>query len=77
MLKYLNRLPNEYADAINEDILFKKFDKPIQEYVWKAFQALEILPNIKLLGYEWVPDEEKYDPNDHIVRRNSNKSSGY
>ena len=74
MLKYLNRLPNEYQEAINEDILYKRFDKPIEEYIWKAFQALEILPNIKLLGYEWVPDEEKYDPNDHIVRRNSNKN---
>ena len=33
-----------------------------------------MIPNITILGYEWVPDEDKYDINDHVVRRNSNKN---
>lgn len=74
MLKYLNRLPNEYRDALNVDLMEKKFDKPLEEYIFDAFKGFEILPNIKILGYEWVPDEDKFDINDHVIRRNSNKN---
>lgn len=74
MLKYLNKLPNEYRDAINKDLLTKAFDQPLEELIFKSFKGFEILGNIKILSYEWVPDEEKYDVNDHIVRRNTNKN---
>ena len=74
MLKYLNKLPNDFKDQLNKDLLMKSFDKPLEEYIFDAFKGFEILPNIKILGYEWVPDEEKYDINDHVIRRNSNKN---
>ena len=74
MLKYLNELPNEYRDKLNVGIMKKEFDKPLVEYIFDAFKGVEILPNIKILGYEWVPDEDKYDINDHVIRRNSNKN---
>lgn len=74
MLKYLNQLPNEYAEQLNVGLMNKEYDKPLEEYIFDAFKGFEILPNIKILGYEWVPDEEKYDINDHVIRRNSNKN---
>lgn len=74
MLKYLNQLPNEYRDQLNVGLMNKEYDKPLEEYIFDAFKGFEILPNIKILGYEWVPDEEKYDINDHQIRRNSNKN---
>lgn len=74
MLKYLNELPNDYVDQLNVGIMNKEFDKPLEEYIFDAFKGFEILPNIKILGYEWVPDEDKYDINDHVIRRNSNKN---
>lgn len=74
MLKYLNDLPNPYMDNINVEIMEKKYDKPLQEYIFDAFKSMEILPNIKVLGYEWVPDEDKFDINDHVIRRNTNKN---
>ena len=74
MLKYINSLPNKYKDNINLPLMTKDFDKPLVEYIVDAFKGLEILPNIKILGYQWEPDEEKYDANDHIVRRNINKN---
>lgn len=74
MLKFLNRLPNEYEEMLNKGIMNKEFDKPLEEYIFDAFKGFEILPNIKILGYEWVPDEDKYDINDHVIRRNSNKN---
>lgn len=74
MLKYLNKLPNDFRDQLNVGLLNKEYDKPLEEYIFDAFKGFEILPNIKILGYEWVPDEDKYDINDHVIRRNSNKN---
>ena len=74
MLAYLNSVPNEYRENLNTALLNKEFDHPLEEYIFKAFKGFEIIPNIKILDYEWVPDEDKYDMNDHVVRRNSNKN---
>lgn len=74
MLKYLNKLPNEYRDNLNTGIMNQEYDKPLPEYIFDAFKSMEILPNIKVLGYEWVPDEDLYDVNDHVIRRNTNKN---
>lgn len=73
MRRILNELPNDYRDMVNLDILWKRLDKPIEEYVFDALKGFEIIPDIKILGYEWDPDEENYDANDHIVRRKANK----
>ena len=74
MRRFLNDMPNDYEKALNKDLLNKSFDRPLHEYIYDAFKGFEILPNIKILGYEWVPDEDKYDVNDHVIRRNSNKN---
>lgn len=74
MLKYLNSIPNQYRDNLNVGIMRKEYDKELVEYIVDSFRGLEILPNIKILGYQWEPDEEKYDINDHVIRRNSNKN---
>ena len=74
MLQYINSLPNDFKDMINVDLMKKTYDKPLEEFIFDAFKGFEILPNIKILGYEWVPDEDKYDVNDHVIRRNSNKN---
>lgn len=73
MLKYINQMPNEYEEMLNKGIIDKSYDKPLEEYIFDAFKGFEIIPNIRILGYEWVPDEDKYDVNDHVVRRNTNK----
>lgn len=74
MLAYLNQLHNDYEDMINLPLLNKEYDKPLEEYVYDAFKGFEILPNIKIIGYDWEPEEDKYDANDHIIRRNANKN---
>lgn len=74
MLKYINRLPDKFNDNLNIGLMMKTYDKPLEEYIFDAFKGLEILPNIKILGYECEWDEDKYDINDHVIRRNSNKN---
>lgn len=74
MLKYLNSLPNKYRDHINTALMKKDYDKSIVDYIIMAFKGLEILPNIKILDYQWCPYENEYDSNNHIIRRNTNKN---
>jgi len=74
MLEYLNKLPSAYRDNVNIGLLYKKYDRPLAEYLFEAFKSMEILPNIKILRYEWDQREDAYDPNDHIVRRNTLKN---
>lgn len=74
MIEYINQLPNKYREHLNRELLNKDFDRPLEEYIFDAFKGFEILESIKVLSYEWVPDEDKYDVNDHIIRRNSNKN---
>lgn len=74
MKKYLNSIPNEFMEALNVGLMNKEYDKPLVEYIYDAFKGFEILPNIKILGYDWDPNEANYDINDHVIRRNSNKN---
>lgn len=74
MLKYLNRLPDKFDENLNTGLMMKTYDKPLEEYIFDAFKGFEILPNIKILGYECEWGEDKYDVNDHVIRRNSNKN---
>ena len=74
MLKYLNKLKNIYKEKLNVKIMKKEYDQDIIPYIIDSFKGLEIMENIKILDWQWVPDESKYDINDHVVRRNSNKN---
>lgn len=73
MLKYLNKLPNDYREMLNHGLINKEYDKPLEEYIVDSLKGFEILPNFKIISYTWVPDEEKYDVNDHVMHRNTNK----
>lgn len=74
MRSIINSLPSDYREMLNVGILNKSADRPIEEFIFDAFKGFEIIPEIKILGYEWDPCEENYDANDHIVRRNANKT---
>ncbi len=74
MLKFLNQLPNEYRDMLNVAIMNKEYDNPLEGYIFDAMKGFEILPNVKILGYEYVEEEDRFDINDHVIRRNSNKN---
>jgi hypothetical protein len=52
----------------------RDFDRDLIDYIVDAFRGLEILPNIKIVGHTWDPNEDNYNVNDHVIRRNSNKN---
>jgi hypothetical protein len=52
----------------------RDYDKPLVDYLVNVMKGFEILPNIKIVDWQWDPNEDNYNVNDHIVRRNSNKN---
>lgn len=74
MLKYINKLPNPFVDNLNTGIMNRVYDRSLVEYIVDSFRGLEILENIKIIGYEWDSNEDNYNVNDHIIRRNTNKN---
>lgn len=74
MLKYLNDLPNPFVEHLNVKLMNREFDKELVEYIVDSFKGLEILPSIKIVDYTWDDNEDNYNVNDHVIRRNSNKN---
>lgn len=74
MLKYLNKLPNPYVDNLNVGIMKRDYDTNLVELFVSSFRGLEILPSIKIIGHTWDSNEDNYNVNDHVVRRNSMKN---
>lgn len=74
MLKYLNKLPNPLRDNLNRSLINRDADRDLVEYIVDSIKGLEILPNIKIVGWEWDSNESNYNVNDHVIRRNSNKN---
>lgn len=74
MLSMINKIPNDFRENLNVGIINKDYDHSVVEYVVDAFKGLEILPSIKIIDWEFIADEDKFDINDHVVRRNTNKN---
>lgn len=73
MIKYLSDFQEDFDKYLNRSIMNNEFDQDLNELIFESFKGLEILPNIKILGYQYDADESHFDINNHIVRRNTNK----
>jgi len=69
MLKYLSDYIGTYEDQLNTKLITKEDDKPLEELVVDAWKSLEVLKNIKFLGYEFSRKESDIDINRHVYRR--------
>lgn len=69
MRKYINDLVNQYEQDLNVQLMNKENDFPLYEYVLDVWRSLEVIPNIKFLGYEYDEDESHVDINRFIFRR--------
>lgn len=69
MLKYLNQYVSDFEKELNIEIMNKEYDLPLLEYVVDAWKSMEIVENIKFLGYTWNERESQIDINRHIFKR--------
>jgi hypothetical protein len=67
-------MENDFRKNLNVGLMNKLYDIPLYEHVVDSFRGIEILPNVQILDFQWVPEEDRFDWNDHVIRRNTNKN---
>lgn len=75
MRKFLKEYKNPNESRINFGLLNRTNDDALEHHIIRSFKSLEILKNIKLLGYEHITDPKDIDLNDYIVTRKSKDKS--
>lgn len=73
MKKYLGQYTSEFEKATNMNLMNKAYDCPLVEYLKDSFKSLEVMEQIKILGFDYTEDESKIDINDFIIKRTKKK----
>lgn len=73
MRKYLNQYISEFEKSLNVNLMNKTSDLPLVEYVIDSWKSLEVVPNIKFVGYEYTEEESTIDINKYIFKREKKK----
>lgn len=63
----------EWEKELNVDLMNKADDRPLVEYVLDSWRSLEVIPQIKFIGYEYTEHESEIDINKHIFKRDKKK----
>ena len=73
MKKYIKNYRPPFEDRLNKSLMNKEGDEPLVEFVKDTFKSLEVLKNIKILGFEYNKRESTIDINKYIFKRNKKK----
>ncbi len=73
MKKYLSQYTSEFEKATNIHLMNKDYDAPLVEYLKDSFKSLEVMEQIKILGFDYTEDESQIDINDFIIKRMKKK----
>lgn len=69
MKKYLKNYVSDFERDLNIPIMNKAYDQPLVDYVMDAFRSLEVVPSIKVVGYDYTEKESEIDINKYIFKR--------
>lgn len=73
MKQYLCDYISDYELKLNTELMEKKADNPLVDYIVDAWKSLEIVKNIKFLRYEYTENEDEIDMNRYIFKRDKRK----
>ena len=73
MKKYLKDYVSEYEDKLNISLMNGDGDLPLVDYVVDSWKSLEVLPTIKITGYDYTEEESKINVNKLIFKREKKK----
>ena len=68
-LKTYNKAMVDFTDQVNYDLINKKFDAPMVEFIVDTIRAFEIVRFIKFTGYEYTEKESEVDEDRYIKHR--------
>lgn len=63
----------EYEDELNIPLMTKSADAPLVDYIIDSWKSLEVVPQIKFIGYDYTEKESEIDINKHIFKREKKK----
>lgn len=75
MLKYVNEVVADAEKRLNIPIMRKEYDLPLIECIKDVWKSLEVVKNIKILGFEYDECESEIDINRYIRTRRKTKSA--
>lgn len=73
MQKYIQSYISNFEKELNLPLIYKQNDRSLVEYVMDAWKSLEIVKNIKILKFEYNPNESEIDINKYIFKREKKK----
>ena len=63
----------KWEKDLNIPLMDKSNDAPLIDYVIDAWKSLEVVQQIKFVGYEYTEEESEIDINKHIFKREKRK----
>lgn len=73
MKKYIQDYVSDLEKDLNVPIMNKEYDAPLVDYIIDCCKSLEVLDNIKIVGYEYTEKESEIDINKYIFKREKKK----
>lgn len=73
MISLIHDYPSEFEPRLNSGLMTKDFDAPLVDYIVDSWRSLEVVPNIKFIGYEFDTNEYDIDVNRYIFKREKKK----
>ncbi len=71
MRKYLPEYTKDcvFEENLNHALMTKSADLPLVEFVKESWRSLEVIPNIKIVGFDYTEEESAIEINKHIFKR--------
>ena len=75
MKKYLSEYTKDsmFERHLNHALMNKSADPPLVEFVKESWKSLEVVPSIKIMGFEYTEEESAIDINNHIFKRDKKR----
>ena len=73
MISLLKHYSSEFEPVLNQGLMDKTADAPLVDFVVDSWKSLEVVKNIKIVGWEFTDKESEIDVNKYIFKREKKK----
>ena len=74
MREFIKQYQNPNVVPLNMALINHYYDSDLVPFIVDAFKSLEVIPNIKILGYRYETNPRNINMNEFIRTRNNSKS---
>jgi hypothetical protein len=73
MMSLLKSYVSEFEPKLNMGLMDKTADAPLVDFVKDSWKSLEVVKNIKIVGFDFTDKESEIDVNKYIFKREKKK----